>query len=81
MGIFDKAKEALKNEQLTDNALDKVEDLARRKLGADKADQIKRVRDQVDERVGEGNPQPNQTQQPNQAQRGDNPEEYPETGR
>lgn len=67
MGIFDKAKEALNNEQLTDSGLDKAEKLAKGRLGEDKADHITRVRDQVDERVGEGNPQPEQ-QQPNPEQ-------------
>ncbi|MGP6174521.1 Rv0909 family putative TA system antitoxin [Corynebacterium sp. A21] len=57
MSIFDKAKEALNNEQHSDAALDKAADLAKGKLGEDKADQINQVRDQADDRLGEGNPE------------------------
>lgn len=67
MGIFDKAKDALNNEQITDSGLDKAEELAKGRLGEDKAEQITGVRDQLDERVGEGNPQPEQ-EQPNPEQ-------------
>ncbi|MDP9800699.1 hypothetical protein J2S49_000775 [Arcanobacterium wilhelmae] len=55
MGIFDKAKEALnseKAEELTDKALDAAEGFATDKLGADKADQVKGVRDQIDSKLG-----------------------------
>ena len=55
MGIFDKAKDALnsdKGEQLSDSALDKGADLAKSKLGEDKADKIDSARDQLDDRIG-----------------------------
>lgn len=74
MGIFDKAKNALNNEQITDSGLDKAEELAKGRIGEDKAEQITGVRDQLDERVGEGNPQPEPEQeQPNPEQ--PNPEQ------
>nr|WP_120491256.1 antitoxin [Corynebacterium lactis] len=53
MGLMDKAKEMLGSEETTDKILDKAEQLATEKLGADKADQIKKVRDAVDDKVGE----------------------------
>jgi len=53
MGIFDKAKEALGNEENTDKVLDKAEDLAKSKLGDDKADQISKVRKVIDDKIGE----------------------------
>lgn len=53
MGIFDKAKEALGNEETTDKVLDKAEDLAKSKLGDDKADQISKVRKVIDDKIGE----------------------------
>ena len=56
MGIFDKAKDALnsdKGEELSDKGLDKAADAAKGKLGEDKADQIKKVRDMADERLGD----------------------------
>ena len=55
MGIFDKAKDALnsdKGEQISDSAMDKGADLAKGKLGEDKADKIDSARDQLDERIG-----------------------------
>ena len=53
MGIFDKAKEAHGNEENTDKVLEKVEDLAKSKLGDDKADQISKVRKVIDDKIGE----------------------------
>ena len=55
MGIFDKAKDALnsdKGEQLSDSALDKGADLAKGKLGEDKAEQIDKARDAADGKLG-----------------------------
>ena len=55
MGIFDKAKDALntdKGEQVSDGALDKGAEVAKDKLGEDKADKIDSARDQLDERIG-----------------------------
>lgn len=43
------------SEAKTDGLLDKAEKFATDKLGADKADQVRKVRDVVDERVGDGN--------------------------
>lgn len=56
MGIFDKAKGMLGDEKKTDALLDKAENLAKDKLGADKADQVSKARDAIDDRVGDGNP-------------------------
>ncbi|QPR29934.1 antitoxin [Corynebacterium amycolatum] len=53
MGLMDKAKEALSNEENTDKVLDKAEQLGKDKLGEDKADQVKKVRDMADERLGD----------------------------
>ncbi|MDO5077417.1 Rv0909 family putative TA system antitoxin [Corynebacterium sp.] len=57
MGIFDsakqKAQDALKSEKATDAALDKGEDLAKNKFGADKADHVSKARQAIDDRVGE----------------------------
>lgn len=58
MGIFDKAKDLLGSEKQTDAGLDKAEKLATDKLGEDKADQIKQARDQVDQRIGDGDEEP-----------------------
>ncbi|MDO4888761.1 MAG: Rv0909 family putative TA system antitoxin [Actinomycetaceae bacterium] len=59
MGIADKAKDAIHSEsveQKSDAILDKVEEIAHKKLGADKADKISKVRDVIDEKIGnEGN--------------------------
>ena len=55
MGIFDKAKDALnsdKGEELTDKGLDKAADVAKGKLGDDKADQIDKARDAADGKLG-----------------------------
>ncbi|ANE03596.1 antitoxin [Corynebacterium crudilactis] len=59
MGIFDnvtnKANDFLNSEageKKTDEILDKISDAARGRLGEDKADQINKVRDAVDERIG-----------------------------
>ena len=53
MGLMDKAKDALNNEENTDKVLDKAEQLGKDKFGEDKADQIKKVRDMADERLGD----------------------------
>ncbi|MBP3088102.1 antitoxin [Corynebacterium sp. sy017] len=53
MGIFDKAKDLLKNEETSDKVLDQAEKLATDKLGADKADKVKKVRDTIDGKIGE----------------------------
>ena len=53
MGLMDKAKEALNNEENTDKVLDKAEELGKNKLGEDKADQVKKARDLADERLGD----------------------------
>lgn len=53
MGLMDKAKEMLGNEETTDKVLDKAEQLATQKLGEDKADQVKKARDAVDDKIGE----------------------------
>ena len=53
MGLMDKAKEALSNEENTDKVLDRAEQLGKEKLGEDKADQIKKARDMADERLGD----------------------------
>lgn len=62
MGIFDEAKnkatEFLNSdagEQKSDELLDKAADAAKGLLGEDKADQINKVRDAVDERIGNNN--------------------------
>ena len=55
MDIVNKAKEMLsteKGEQLTDQVLDKAAELAKSKLGADKAEQIDAARHKIDEQVG-----------------------------
>lgn len=53
MGLMDKAKGALNNEENTDKVLDKAEELGKNKLGEDKADQVKKARDLADERLGD----------------------------
>ena len=50
MGTFDKAKDALKSELITDAVLDKA--AAKTKLGQDKASQIDMARDFIDKKVG-----------------------------
>lgn len=52
MGLMDKAKEALSNEENTDKVLDKAEQLGKDKLGEDKADQIDKARDAADGKIG-----------------------------
>lgn len=53
MGLMDKAKGALNNEENTDKVLDKAEELGKNKLGEDKVDQVKKARDLADERLGD----------------------------
>lgn len=53
MGIKDKLTKMFGDEKNTDQVLDKAEALATEKLGADKADQIKKVRNAIDDKVGE----------------------------
>ena len=45
MGTFDKAKDALKSELITDAVLDKAAAAAKTKLGQDKASQVDMARD------------------------------------
>lgn len=57
MGIFDKAKDSLnqnsdKVEEISDKGLDQGEKFATDKLGDDKADQVKSVRDNIDKKIG-----------------------------
>lgn len=55
MGIFDKAKEMLTSDQAeeySDKALDQAEKFVKDKVGAEHADKISRVRDEIDARVG-----------------------------
>ena len=52
MGTFDKAKDALKSELITDAVLDKAAAAAKAKLGQDKASQIDMARDFIDKKVG-----------------------------
>ncbi len=52
MGIMDKAKDFLNNEEYTDKALDKAADVAKQKLGEDKADKIDKARDAADKKLG-----------------------------
>ncbi|MBZ8178394.1 antitoxin [Corynebacterium poyangense] len=66
MGLVDKAKEFLnsdKGHQATDQALDHAEQAATQKFGEDKADQIHKVRDQIDQRLGGGDDAPAESQQ------------------
>lgn len=60
MGIFDSAKdkanEFLSSEEKTDDLLDKAAEKARGLLGEDKAEQIDKVRDSIDERIGGEDP-------------------------
>lgn len=56
MDIFDKAKDALNSadiEEKSDELLDKAAEFAKEKLGADKADHIKNVRDAIDKKIGD----------------------------
>jgi len=52
MGTFDKAKDALKSEFITDAVLDKAAAAAKTKFGQDKASQIDMARDFIDKKVG-----------------------------
>ncbi|MDY6049154.1 MAG: antitoxin [Corynebacterium sp.] len=52
MGIMDKVKQALSDEETTDKLLDKAEQLAEQKLGADKAEQIHKAREAADKKLG-----------------------------
>ena len=52
MGIMDKVKQALSDEETTDKLLDKAEQLAEQKLGADKAEQIHKAREVADKKLG-----------------------------
>ena len=52
MGTFDKAKDALKSELITDAVLDKAAAAAKSKLGQDKASQVDMARDSIDKKVG-----------------------------
>jgi hypothetical protein len=56
LDIFDKAKDALNSadiEDKSDELLDKAAEFAKEKLGADKADHIKNVRDAIDKKIGD----------------------------
>lgn len=59
MGILDNAKNKANEflnsesgERKSDELLDKAADAAKRKLGADKAAKVDRVRDAIDDRIG-----------------------------
>lgn len=55
MDIVNKAKDFLNSDQAeerSDQILDQAAEFAKDKLGADKADQIDKVRDAVDEKIG-----------------------------
>lgn len=52
MGLMDKAKEALKNEETTDKVLDKASEVAREKLGEDKAQHVDKAREALDNKLG-----------------------------
>ncbi|QJC21210.1 antitoxin [Arcanobacterium buesumense] len=62
MSLFDKAKEALndnkdilkseKAEDISDMALDKAEEAAKKATGDDHADKISQVRDVIDSKIG-----------------------------
>ena len=55
MDIVNKAKDFLQSDQAeekSDQILDQAAEFAKDKLGADKADQIDKVRDAVDEKIG-----------------------------
>lgn len=80
MGIFDNAKNKANEflnsesgERKSDDLLDKVADAAKRKLGADKADKVDRVRDSIDERLGNDRGTDNDPNQPR-------PETHPKPG-
>ncbi|KQB85916.1 MULTISPECIES: antitoxin [Corynebacterium] len=59
MGFLDEAKKKAedflksdKAEEQTDQVLDKAADLAKDKLGQDKADQVDKVRNAIDDKIG-----------------------------
>lgn len=56
MGLMDniknKAAQAMRNEQQTDAALDKLAQIADRRTGGRHADKIRRAREQGDKRLG-----------------------------
>lgn len=64
MGFLDEAKKKAteflnsdKAEEQTDQVLDKAADLAKNKLGEDKADQVDKVRNAIDDKIGGGEPE------------------------
>lgn len=80
MSLFDsikgKAQEALRNEELTDKVLDKAEQMATNKFGAENADKIRQAREAVDGRVGSNEPDAVAEEEP--AMNPDAPEVAPE---
>ena len=55
MGLLDGAKDFLHSDQAeekSDQVLDKAEELAKKALGNEKADQIASVRDAIDAKIG-----------------------------
>ncbi|MCZ9308856.1 antitoxin [Corynebacterium uberis] len=65
MGLFDEAKKKAgeflgsdAGERKSDEFLDKAADFAKSKLGEDKAGMIDKARDAADERIGGGDPEP-----------------------
>lgn len=52
MGIGDKAKDALGDEQKTDAALDKAGDAADAKTGGGHSDKIDKAQDAADKKIG-----------------------------
>lgn len=67
MGLMDQAKKLLNNEQTTDKILDKAEEMATKKFGAEKAGQIKKVRETVDKQLGDNNTGANNAQDTSKA--------------
>lgn len=68
MSLMDKAKGLLnseKGEQVTDSLLDKASDAAKSKLGEDKAAQVDKAREALDNKIGQQG-QPEQPAQPQQ---------------
>lgn len=52
MGIVDKAKEFLNDDEKRNEILDKGEQFAKDKLGADHADKIDKARSAIDDKLG-----------------------------
>lgn len=84
MGIFDNAKNKAteflntdKGEQQSDALLDRAADAAKARLGEGKSDHIDRVRETLDERVGNNN----DGNQPNPEQNEPGQEPHAEPGR